>query len=357
MDTGTTVRAQSLRSRTTTTLRIIRTGSSGATVRIIQQADGRLLAVKTARNPRITAQQQAAARNIIAPYFGDRLPGVLFAGRHQDLELLITDCPSESTLADAVAAGSPAALPAWADFVSALHGVWTRSAQPGFDPARATRRHQLRWERGVDGLQFAIEHMGLSTAGREHLIVNGTDHGALDSVLDRLAHIPPPAMHVACQGDPQPRNVLLDPESRWHLVDWEWAGLHQDWRMMTSHLAGWWYVEQLLHSAHGTTRPTTPGVIRLSYESPPRHAPALPLTPAARIFHQMTSPERADQDLIALMRHTAMLLLREIPQALSRGHRHLFAPLLGEAIRLTTTEPHPLFESFTQPGRDETGRT
>jgi len=26
----------------------------------------------------------------------------------------------------------------------------------------------------------------------------------------------------------------------WYCVDWEWAGPHQDWRMMLTHFYGWW---------------------------------------------------------------------------------------------------------------------
>ncbi|MGW1053553.1 hypothetical protein [Streptomyces sp. NPDC001155] len=37
------------------------------------------MTVKTARNPRVPATQQARARYTIAPYFGARLPEVLFA--------------------------------------------------------------------------------------------------------------------------------------------------------------------------------------------------------------------------------------------------------------------------------------
>jgi hypothetical protein len=360
MSTGIPVREQLPFSRTARTVRTIRTGSSGATVRIMQEFDKRLIAIKTAHQPRVSARQQAKARDAIAPYFGDRLPRVLFAGQRHGLDTLITECPSTCTLADAVAEHDrPRALGAWADFTAALCRVWTESARPGFDPALATRNHKLRWQRGIEGLEFAIRSMELSTASWQHVIVNDTDHGALGSITERLLDPPSPSVHVVCQGDPQPRNVLLDSSNRWHLVDWEWAGFHQDWRMMTSHLVGWWYVERLLHSAHGRVQPTATGV-SLFYELPPTTAMSLPISPAADVFQQMTRRGQRDQDLVALICHSAMLLLREIPIAIVAGRHHLFAPLLGEMIRLIgssrTDTPHPLFSHFAASRQNQKSR-
>ncbi|MGH3370145.1 MAG: hypothetical protein ACRDPR_09090 [Nocardioidaceae bacterium] len=317
------------------TIHTISTGSSGATVSILEQTDGELLAVKAARGPRVSAIDQQAARAAIAPYFGEgRLPRVLFAGEQDAEDLLVTECPAVRTLADVAMSDGPVqpVLGVWTDVVNTLAAVWSRSARPGFDPDLATRNHGLRWGRAVKALQWVFEELGLADAPWRHLVVNDVDHGPLDEILDRLAGIPLPAVHVACQGDPQPRNVLVDEDGEWHLIDWEWAGLHQDWRMMTSHLVGWWYVEDVLATARGSINPAASAVF-MSYQ-PPLTAELEPwLRPVVGAFRGLTTPDRHDQDLTALTMHIAMLLIREIPKVMEDGRPHLLAPLLGEAIR------------------------
>ncbi|WP_106962732.1 phosphotransferase [Streptomyces roseochromogenus] len=354
MPFGISVRERPLSSRTAHTVRIVRTGSSGALVRIVQRPDGSLVAVKTARNPRVSAAQQARARDTIAPYFGARLPEVLFAGHHHGSDTLITRCPSVTTLADAALGPRPTsqAAAAWTEVTEALCRVWLQSARPGFEPALATRKHSLRLERARHGLHHAGHRLRLPIDGGHHIIVNGTDHGPLDRILHRLAALRPPTIRVACHGDPQPRNILLDHANQWHLVDWEWSGHHQDWRMMTSHLVGWWYVESLLAGTHGRLTPAR-SALDLSYTTPCPASVSRWTAPAVSAFRRMSRPGELEQDLGALAAHTAMLLLREIPQVIVDGRHQLFAPLLGEAARILgsshSDRPHPLLEPFTDP--------
>lgn len=336
--------------RTAHVVRTVRTGTSGATVRIVRQPDGQLLAVKTATNPRVPAHAQAAARKSIEPFFGSRLPEVFFAGSIYGTDTLITRCPSTTTLADAVHnQGTHGPAPAvWKDVVTMLGQVWQRTAEPGFDMSSATRKHQLRWQRGTTGLRYALHQAGLPAPLSRHVVVNDIDHGPLNQILNQLASIPAPTIHVACQGDPQPRNILLDPANHWHLVDWEWAGLHQDWRMMTSHLVGWWHVEDLLAHAHGDAT-LSPSALTLQYEAPETTLPTAWTAPVVDAFSQMTSATHHERDLTALARHTAMLLLREIPKSAAAGREHQLAPLLGEATRLIRDMAHPLLSPFAPP--------
>lgn len=357
MNTGISVREHP-NFRTAHVVRTVRTGTSGSTVRILGLPDGQLIAVKTATNPRVPAHAQAAARKSIEPFFGNRLPRVLFAGSIHGTDTLVTSCPSATTLADAVGhQGTLGPAPAvWKDVVTALSKVWQRSAEPGFDTSSATRKHQLRWQRGTAGLRYALHQAGLPIPLSRHVVVNEVDHGPLGEILNQLARIPAPTVHVACQGDPQPRNILLDAEHRWHLVDWEWAGSHQDWRMMTSHLVGWWHVEDLLAHAHGAATLGS-SALTLQYEVPGTTLPTAWTGPAVDAFSHMTSAIHHEQDLTALARHTAMLLLREIPNSAATGREHLLAPLLGEAIRLIRDMAHPLLSPFAPPQPSPGSRT
>ncbi|MBB5998102.1 phosphotransferase family protein [Streptomonospora salina] len=332
-----------------------RSGSSGAAVHILECADGSRVAVKVAASPRVSATGQAAARAQIAPFFGQRLPRVLYAGRHQDTDVLVTECPSPRTFADAARGHGPAPdlLATWAQIVDHLVGVWQQSAQPGYKPDRATRNHQRRLERAIDGLTYAFGVLETELSRRHRFIVNGSDLGTWEQLQRRLAAMAPPDFRVACLGDPQPANVLLTPQLDWYLIDWEWSGRHHDWRMMASHLLGWWFVEDLLAHARGTIAVGSGRVI-LDYP-PPESAAIRPwLARPTRAFHTMTTCRTFDRDHAALFLHTAMLLLREIPRTAAKN-RQLFAPLLGEALHLVDAAdhgaPHPLLPAVPPSSR------
>lgn len=327
------------------TVRVIHTGSSGAIVRIIAPVSGPLFAIKTARNPRVPAAQQAVARGLIAPYFGEHLPQVLFAGNRRGHDTLITECPTITTLADAATIRPGAAIAAWQGVVRRLVHVWEQSARPGYVSEQSTRNHHLRWQRGTEGLRHALRALGLAAQPTDAVVINGVAHDSLGTILDRLASVPVPHFRVACQGDPQPRNILLDDRQRWFLVDWEWAGLHQDWRMMVSHLIGWWYVDHILATTNGQAQVTAAG-LALDYEPPSLTSLNHWIAPTTEAFHRLARDDQVERDLSALSRHTAMLLLREIPAAVQARRGHVVATLLGEALQLATPytdeDPHPL---------------
>jgi len=331
-------------------VRIVRTGSSGATVRIVERPDGSQVAVKTARNPRVSATAQARARATIEPFIGDRLPAVLFAGTDGVTDVLIAECPSPTTLADVVAEGhaAPTITAVWDEITVALTEVWTASARPGYAHDLATRNHKRRLARAVEGLQFAARFLDMPVAQLQSIVANDVAYGSWQSAHDRLRALPLPGVHVACQGDPQPRNILLSENLRWHLIDWEWSGLHHDWRMLISHLIGWWYVDRLASGGSGQISSTLRGVA-LTYEAP-APTPAAWAAPVVRAFNTMTGSARRDHDLAALCLHTALLLLREIPRAIRQRRQHVISPLLGEAMRLidgtSTGEPHPVIRPF-----------
>jgi hypothetical protein len=259
------------------------------------------------------------------------------------VDLLITDCPAVATLADAPA-GDPRAEQAWQDAVRALTHVWASSARPGYAPELATRNHHRRVQRGIGGLRHTLRTLGRNPAA---ITVNGV-RCTLDSLTARLANPPTPQMHVACQGDPQPRNILLSPDGTWHLIDWEWAGLHHDWRMLTSHLAGWWHTHSIL--THGQGQLTSSrNILDVAHDPmPPSLHPAI-MNTAISVFNTFTHPSRRHRDLQALSVHTALLLLREIPRTVHAPHTT--AALLGEVTALlgNADTVHPLIEPFTRP--------
>jgi hypothetical protein len=327
-----------------TLLRAIRSGSSGATVYLLQQPDGRTVATKICRTPRVDARAQAQRRHVIAGHLGTHLPRIVAADR----DVLVTECPAVHTLAELIndCGPAPALRAIWIDVVTVLTGLWRSTAVRGFVPRRATRNHELRCQRGIQGLNRLLAQLHPSLPALDALTVNGT-RGSWATVTQRLVSLGQPAFRVTCHGDPHAGNVLVDPPDRWYLIDWEWTGNHHDWRMMASHLVGSWYVQDLLATGTGTAARHGTGLV-LDYT-----VAATPLLDAlggvaGPAFRVLTTPDRWYQDLEDIARHTALLLLREIPRAVRAGRFDQVAPLLGECVKLVMNdprrEPHPVLQ-------------
>jgi hypothetical protein len=199
-------------------------------------------------------------------------------------------------------------------------------------------------------LAVAFRALDITTPWSRRVVVNGTDLGTIGSALDRVAQLAPPRITVACHGDPQPRNVLLDADLVWHLIDWEWSGLLHDWRMMVSHLVGWWYVDAVCGQPdHVSTLRAARSTLALAYE-PPSVARLTPwTTPAVTAFLIMARDDH-EPDLLGLTLHIAMLLMREIPRTMTLGRSGSALVLLGEAMRLigsvSADMDHPLVAPF-----------
>lgn len=319
-------------------LRRIRSGTSGADVYLLRQPDNSTVAAKVTRYARVPASVQERRRDLLARHLPDRTPPVLATASQADLDVLVTTAPSTQTLDDAVDQHGVTAQLAtvWTDVVDTLVNLWQRTATPSFDPALATRNHELRLSRGRQGLAYALAG---DVAPESHVTVNGDDYGTWADLITHLTNLGTPAVHVTCHGDPHAGNVLLDPDGKWYLIDWEWSGEYHDWRMMASHLVGGWYIRDLIETATGTlTRAPSCLTIDCAAGDLPRLRQLG--QPAATAFARMGGTE---QDLADVARHLALLLLREIPRAVQHQRSWLVAPLLGECIRLLAgnAKDHP----------------
>jgi hypothetical protein len=319
-------------------LRRIRSGTSGAEVYLLRQPDNSTVATKVTRHARVPASSQEVRRDLLAQYLPAHTPPVLATVCEGPLDVLVTAAPGTVTLDEAVDQyGATAQLATvWADVVDALIDLWQRTAVPGFDPALATRNHELRCRRGRQGLAYALAG---DLTPESVIVVNGEDCGTWADVTTHLTDLGTPAVHVTCHGDPHAGNVLVNCDGWWHLIDWEWSGEYHDWRMMVSHLVGGWYIRDLVDTATGTlTR--TPS--RITVACAAEHLPRLSRLgqPAATAFARMGGTER---DLTDIARHLALLLLREIPRSVQCQRTWLVAPLLGECVRLLTADvrDHP----------------
>lgn len=120
--------------------------------------------------------------------------------------------------------------------------VWESTASKWQTTVRLVREPVSRAQRICDMLCPRVCDTFSLCRLREHTVyVNGEDVGALGTLLDFARNsFMPPRYIVRCHGDPNPDNILLDGYNNWWLIDWEWVGWN-DWRVMASHLIGWWY--------------------------------------------------------------------------------------------------------------------
>ena len=316
-------------------LRKISSGTSGAEVYLLRQPDETILAAKVTRDARVPASVQQLRRDLLAHHLPEHTPRVLATVSQGNLDVLVTSAPSTQTLDEAVDRhGFTAQLAAvWSDVVDTLVDLWQATAASGFDPHLATRNHELRCHRGLQGLEHALAG---NVSYEPRIVVNGDDCGTWADVFASLTDLGTPTMHVTCHGDPHAGNVLVDAAGRWHLVDWEWSGNYHDWRMMISHLVGGWYIRDLIDRATGDLTASASGLtVNYAASDLPRlrHLGQ----PAATAFARMAG---TGQDMTDVARHLALLLLREIPRAAQHHRSWLIAPLLGECVHLLTADVH-----------------
>ncbi len=219
-------------------------GSSGARVSIFRHSrTNSLYAVKCVKNSRVSLVDEIARKEILMPYLRDHLPKVLWCQIVDSFEVMISECKGVHTLHHLIINSDvphSRLLVVWKDVVETLVHTWKTSQRP-FQEVLCPRFFPARVQRIQDGLRrMAIGNIQLSECWDLPVFVNGNEYPSVSESLEKVAQAGKPAMGVVCHGDPQPSNIVVGENDAWYYVDWEWAGPHQDWRMMLTHLYGWW---------------------------------------------------------------------------------------------------------------------
>lgn len=138
-------------------------------------------------------------------------------------------------------------------------------------------------------------------------------------------------MGVVCHGDPQPSNIVVGNSDEWYCVDWEWAGSNQDWRMMLSHLHGWWSTRCLALVAEPSAG-VSGGCLKITYDAfLPAH-----LRPYQGIAMQaalaMSDGNLCEEDIRDINRFLAALYFGELRFLGLWGREAFASAILGQAV-------------------------
>lgn len=311
-------------------------GSSGARVSIFRHTSTSFLyAVKCVNGSRVSLVDEMTRRDFLTPFMSKHLPDVLWCQIVDGYEVMISECKGVHSLQALIMSAD---LPydqlhdIWNDVVDSLTSMWQESKHE-FNPQLCPRFLPDRITRVKESLR-AHECIGAQNWDKP-VVVNGVEYLSLTESFETINEIGVPKFGVICHGDPQPSNIIVGTSQDWYCVDWEWTGRQQDWRMMASHLFGWW-------NSRCLTLITTPTIeigdsVRISYESTlPEHL--LPFQSYAREgIHKVLGEEVRAIDVADINRFISLLYFGEL-RFLHLWNRQIFAiPLLAQAVMLAST--------------------
>ncbi len=311
-------------------------GSSGSEVYIFRdQKTLSMHAVKCAKNPRVTFREEKERKEKLEQYLGHYLPGHVEVSYVNDTDVLISSARGVYTLQQIIETKPTLnSFAIWESVLGQVYATWKHSAYSGFDVERNPRHHQKRCMRVLNGLgELKISNISFADYMNKPMLVNGVRHQSLFNIMRKIAAVHSPEFSVACHGDPQPSNIVVGHNS-WYFVDWEWSGKQHDWRIMYSHLYGWWqsrFNKNLMRPEIKIEK----GLISLQYKTEIPQSIRKYQQATKALFYKMTNVRRVQDDFDDLNRFLALLYLGEARWRT----RDAVIPLLGAAIELVSQLP------------------
>ncbi len=224
-------------------------GSSQSRVYLFRVSD-KLIAVKQGsvvhEDYRPNVIDEALKRNIITPYLNNHVAEVFWCGNYKNRQYMIYECAGQANLHSEVLSRNLSmddVATVWNDVLENLTSMWIASKQPITNKTVYARDYDSRYNRVVMGVTERLTQLlpNQSDIFDSELIINGTTYPSLSSLFGELSNYDEPEFTVTCHGDPQPSNIIVNPDTLlWQLIDWEWSSDGHDWRMMAAHLFGWW---------------------------------------------------------------------------------------------------------------------
>ena len=317
-----------------------KSGSSGNKIYLFDfKNNDKMYALKIAQISRVLLCEEKKRNQLLKKYLPKHVPSVIFCKTVSNHQIMISECPGEYTLHNAIVYGikpHSELLNIWVDILDEIYELWRNSKIESFSQKNNLRNYQDRFNRIKDGVlnyKFISEGITLQNYSDYIIQVNGTDYCSLTELFDYLENMDEPSFSVFCHGDVQPTNIVISEDNNWYFVDWEWVGNGYDWRMMFAHIFGWWGTRMTNMKSNPTIKIQNQRIVieideiisDFIYEYQ---------TIAISLFHKMTDKNSIRTDIRAINKYLSLLYLGDIRFLHIWNREHCGALLLSNAVRV-----------------------
>lgn len=222
-------------------------GSSPSKVYMLRDELGKMYAVNICdiNISRVSLYDEVKNIEFIKPFLVEHLPKIIYVGRYKNLEIMISECLGVDSFFNSFSTNKKPIefyLDIWNNVLLEVMRMWKNSIDYNYNSNLNPRNNNARLKRIKTGVMNS-EYNGykLYSLKKLKIKVNGVMCLSLEEIFDEISKISEVEFGVTCHGDPQPSNIIISKDyDNWYLVDWEWSGKNHDYRLMFSHLYGWW---------------------------------------------------------------------------------------------------------------------
>ena len=220
-------------------------GSSPSKVYMFKDTNNNMYAVKICKKnlSRVSLFQEEKNIEYLVPYLNNHLSKIIYTSKIDDLEIMVSECYGVDNLYTSLALNKKPLnyyYKIWNNVTQEIIKMWSLSKDSNYEPQKNPRNNTKRIKR-IETNLYKIKYNNYLIKDLINLqtIINGVEYQSIAQTIKEIKKINNPEFGVTCHGDPQPSNIVVNDE-KWYLVDWEWSGKNHDYRLMFSHLFGWW---------------------------------------------------------------------------------------------------------------------
>lgn len=221
-------------------------GSSPSKVYMFKDNENHIFAVKLCNKnlSRVSLLKEAMNYEILVPYMEEHLPKIIYTGIIDNFEIMISESRGIDSLYSSMISNKKPTeyyLELWKKVLFSITDMWKKTKEHNYQSEKNPRNNVERIKRIKNGVHEALFNIFKNEDYINYpIVVNGIEYISLDTAFKIISEVGTPKFGVTCHGDPQPSNVVITDNKDWYLVDWEWSGKNHDFRIMFSHLFGWW---------------------------------------------------------------------------------------------------------------------
>lgn len=222
-------------------------GSSPSKVYMFKDEKNKMYAVKICNTniSRVSLYEEVKNVDFLKPFLKEHLPNIIYIGKYKNLEIMISECLGIDNFFSSYSLNKKPIqfyFNIWNSVLLEILNMWKNSKNYNYKPALNPRNNAERIKRIKTGvLNTKYNNYSINTITDLKIEVNGVEYLSLKETFDEIEKITEPDFGIICHGDPQPSNIIISENNNsWYLVDWEWSGENHDYRLMFSHLYGWW---------------------------------------------------------------------------------------------------------------------